>query len=414
VLGGSNPGDWPLQMAEALENADPGANIVTWDWHTDAAQPYAGMLTQMEGIGLAQAIEAELPDYTGQFHFIGHSLGSLVNCQAIETLANSGTPGQNIADTILDAPEDIPSTAGLPPGLASSNSDPIPTKGDYSTIDNYVTSFGDTHPEAENVLLVQGLTSGLIGGHSYAEQWYLDSIENPGASTVGFGTTPQPTTYYLQNLDPGAPLSVSSSNSAVLGALIAARNTPLGRASLLTLDGLRAEIEAVGNVVSSSQVAQQDGLYVTTPQVILNGPSAAYAWLPITIPNDASSISFDALLQNVPAGDSFTVGIGDQVLYTVDGSYAQEGALVNSGDLDVSQWDGQDVELFVGLFPGGSDSENQMFTALDTADSQESITVQDITFITVPEPGPSALMVLPLAGILTRRRRGGLRSHVIN
>ncbi len=405
LLGNSGPDTWPLAVAKDIAQADAATNIVTWDWHSDAALAYAGMLTQAEGTGLSLSLQSELPNYSGRFHFIGHSLGSLVNRQAIDGLATTGIKAGNIKDTILDAPEHIPFTGILPPGLASTNSNPIPTSGSY-TIDNFITSFGGLHSEAENVFLQQGLATGLIGGHSYAEQWYDTSITNPGVSVAGFGTTPNKSTFYLQSPNVLSPLNVDLSNIASLAALLKARDGKenLGKALLLSIDAVHAAIQIVGdvvaNIVQKSEPPTDAGTStkLMTPQLVLTGHAGSYAWLPITIPADAQCLAFNTDFVNVPAGDSLVVGIGNNMLYSLDGAYASDGVSSSVSGIDISQYAGNDVDLFIGLFPGGLPPNS---ISADVS-GVESVTVDSVEFVLVPEP--TALPVI-LLGLLVATGR---------
>lgn len=406
LLGGSAPNDWPLQMAQTIAASNPNVNIVTWDWHNDAALSDAGYLVNSEGQGLALALRQELPNYTGDLHFIGHSLGSLVDCQAINTLVSpaTGISGSQIDDTILDAPEDIPSFSFLPPGLASNNSNPIPNTGDYAHIDNYITAFGALHSQAENIYLpdelptiaappvnsvaIAQLVENLANFHSSAYTWYQSTIPD-GAVQAGYGVTPTAGTYYAQSANPFAsPLTLVPLTYDQAEADIVERTSEEyaggSRVTILASDALNGAVEISGDVIANLETKSQpvapmasDQLYVSTPAIELNGHGGSYAWIPVSVPQNALGLSFNTLFQDVPPGDSLTIGIGNQVLYTMDGSDAANGT-TTSNTVNISQYAGQNVQLFMGLFPGTSTPS--AIVAADDLAEDESVTIDGIQF----------------------------------
>jgi uncharacterized repeat protein (TIGR03803 family) len=400
----AGPNDWPLTMAREASDAAPTENIVTWDWHEDASLQYAGMLPQAQGTGLALNLRTALPGYTGDFHFIGHSLGSLVDRQAIDDLAQAGVGGQRIDDTILDAPEQTEGLGSIVLGLASSNSNPIPGAGHYAHIDNYITAFGELHAEAENVFLQQGIQPDLIATHTYANTWYSDTVNTPGVSTVGFGTVPAANTYYLQTGDPAqSRLVVIPSTKSQLQGLLAVRDGY--ELELLTPNLITGAIELAGNAAATAVqklVTDNGSTYVTTPSITLTGRSS-YAWVPVSVPANATEFSFDSVLKGVPAGDSLMVGIGDQVLYMMDGQYAAaDGATTNSGGLDLSEYAGQDVEIFFGLF--GGENPSSQFPPATPADTGEEVDINNISFVSVPEPSAVFVLLILAGGAALHRR----------
>lgn len=372
------PGDWPLQMAEDIEKIDPAVNILTWDWQSDANSPDAGMLVPSEGTGLAISLLQELPGYTGQLHLIGHSIGSLVDREAINDILANGIAGSQIDDTILDAPE-VDGEAFV--GMSVANSNPIPNLP-IAHIDNYITSFGKPHPEAENILLTQGAPAGLIGGHEYSHEWYDQTVQQNLSGIAGFGSTPQAGTYYVQSANPLTPQTLDQTNELGMQSLLTARN--IFRVSFLSVDAVNGAVQVAGNVIANLETKLQptaplasDQTPVSTPSIQLNGDQGSYCWVPMTIPANTEGLSFNTLFHDVPAGDSLTIGIGNQVLYSVDGADATDDTTA-SNTVNVSQWAGQVVQLFMGLFPGTSPSAE--ITPADETQSDESVTIDGIEF----------------------------------
>ena len=95
----SNPQVWALPMAKAMKEKGItlNANIVVWDWQRAAVPLTLAVLrTPRQGIALGQALQSTAAfglDYTQPVHFIGHSLGTLVNRFAVDYLrgAKQGT-----------------------------------------------------------------------------------------------------------------------------------------------------------------------------------------------------------------------------------------------------------------------------------------------------------------------------------
>ena len=93
-----------------------------------------------------------------------------------------------------------------------------------------------------------------------------------------------------------------------------------------------------------------------TPNGSSSAPSnsPAYAWLPLTIPTDATAMSFDFMLQGDGAGDSFEAALNDTNVFSLATSLIQTNVTMNSGLIDVSSYAGQNVELFLGIVGGNS------------------------------------------------------------
>jgi hypothetical protein len=99
--------------------------------------------------------------------------------------------------------------------------------------------------------------------------------------------------------------------------------------------------------------------------------SPAYVWIPVTVPANAVSLSFDFMLQGDGKQDSFQVTLNNSNLFSVETVLIQTNVTMNSGLIDVSQFAGQQGELFFGIVGGTSTSA--------------SVTVSDIAFyVTLP------------------------------
>jgi hypothetical protein len=187
---------WPLRLAVALESQGTRsiANIVAWDWHEVARPclPLLGMLTPppeeatpSQGIALGESLQQALgTDYRRKVHFIGHSLGTLVNGYAVDYLhghqraehrvsaqpwlsANTHvTMSDDAAIARLIAKETLAklllnSGKSYAASVALGWKNPVPH--DFLWLDNYIASVGRYHPEAVNVLLQKGDVAGAGG-----------------------------------------------------------------------------------------------------------------------------------------------------------------------------------------------------------------------------------------------------------
>lgn len=220
----SDPTVWAINMAAQIRASGVTtniANIVVWDWRYAAESSALSLVPLVEentpdqGKALGTALQDVLsPGYTQPIHFIGHSLGALVNAAAANYLhgdptayeAVSPTPWRNLPMhmTLFDEAE-VSFLAGglewifdgvtvglanvaqffgntpppLPPRSSRGYKSPIPMHATW--IDNYVSFVGYFHSEAVNVDLNKAYlySSNPIQEHSYPMQWYGMSITNP-------------------------------------------------------------------------------------------------------------------------------------------------------------------------------------------------------------------------------------------
>lgn len=246
--------DWPSRMAQTLmEKYANKANILAWDWKSDAEintlSPVASAgRTPVQGLALANALMNTLgPDYEKQIHFIGHSLGTLVNCRAADYLhgdrrltigenrpASQHYDPSNTHMTLLDEAElAVPINSvsvmadvildnySLKNGQDNSSAKVIPSRAAY--VDNYVSEVGLLHDEAANIMLWRRWGVPLISDisgfgeslHGYACEWYRETIHNPAVDSMGFywsfergsvsnysnSPTPKKNTFFIQSLD---------------------------------------------------------------------------------------------------------------------------------------------------------------------------------------------------------------------
>ncbi len=203
--GPNDPGGWPLTMAAQMTSAGVKANLLAWDWHQDAATPEpvsAMSRTRLQGQALGQALAATLDNpYAGTLHFIGHSLGTLVNAVAANYLHETVQPNFPFDHTQMTLLDDAGaattagqvitfnySVSGMPGSIASQvvqagYVSPVPD--DFAWMDNYISLVGAYHPEAVNVYLPKSpFLAAAPTIHAYACTWYSDSISTAGTQAL--------------------------------------------------------------------------------------------------------------------------------------------------------------------------------------------------------------------------------------
>ena len=254
--------DWAKTLAYQIANGHGLAtppNIVAWDWSAEAATTAPPVDRACEqGVELGKALLQILgTDYDGRVHFIGHSLGTVVNAYACDYVHGSfARASMNppmswaVANTqphvtLLDEAEiasvfgqNVTTAAALgwkaaqlkgaivAGGVATVANWRSPIPKEATWIDNYISAVGVHHKEAVNVSLVSPLVSlpttsvgelwnALETAHGYSHLFYRNSIDPVGTPpAVGFalsaasGATFPPTgvgvmpgTWWYENID---------------------------------------------------------------------------------------------------------------------------------------------------------------------------------------------------------------------
>jgi probable HAF family extracellular repeat protein len=394
----STPEMW-VNFAKAISSKS-NVNIVAWNWASDADTGPGGAgeaesRTLNQGDGLGQTLGSLLgSNYTQSIQFFGHSLGTLVNAQAINVL-HSMVGRATIQDTLFDDAElsNVIGTSGLQ--WASS----IPKSGDAALIDNYISSVGNPHPEATNFVLDKPFGMNYGDFHGYPVSWYQPTISG---TTVGGSGAPSNAGFSISVInDPsvlttgsfagtyyegGTDGSVHQIDALTANTLVGIRRADeLTEISQLTATIVNAAVQTEGHV----NVSLGAGLGVAV-QLIKHSPS--YAWLPITIPAGAETMLADFQFSNLSSGDWLSIGINNTQLFALEDQFAGDGQQDTTTALDVSQWAGQNVELFLGL------------NNVDDNDAGGSITVSNVRFEGVPEPSTWALVFVGTGALALKRR----------
>jgi len=433
-----DPYSWATSMANLIHNnlPSPSPNIVAWNWSLmaksapdDPGIPAAQ--TGDQGRALGEKLLLTLgANYSKPIHFVGHSLGTLVNASAANYLqganwANedvSPTPwlATNMQMTLFDEAEVATGQSGLLNGIRTLigwNGNPLEPKPSYyhplpkqfAWADNYVSAFGLLHPEAANVILTDGsptdapnplaLRDELAAFHGYPMNWYDETIQ-ADLSAMGFlwsferggwfSQAPATNSVYVQT---GAEWNLSATNwnygTNYLNARFQQYQSALvdsfaqfavgfvnGSASgqaildLETIEWLFSLNTTPANVVASQLKVHPLGL--TPNDAGSNSNIPAYAWIPLFIPTNAVSMSFDYIVQGDWQSDSLAAAFNGTNVLLIAGSSIQTNVTFSSGLIDVSMFAGQTNEFFVGIVGGTS--------------TNAQLTVENLAFSISPPP----------------------------
>jgi len=236
---------WVAAMARAIQSGkhpDRQLNILAWDWEKRANTIRPGIdEASRQGVRLGMALAAVFQAGHDQpAHFIGHSLGAIVNRYAADYL-HGDLPGKRPAIpweisktrlTLCDQAE-VASVAGdaviqaaaqtvilgahfsgalfsAVEAAAENWKSPIPNRAAW--VDNYISFVGLPKGRAVNVYLSQSpdrAGSGLdylVKAHGYAYDWYTEGATAPDP-TYGFRFSAEKTT---GNLSPAKPFPLGA------------------------------------------------------------------------------------------------------------------------------------------------------------------------------------------------------------
>jgi hypothetical protein len=185
---------WPVSMAVKLQaqGVNPAnANILAWDWRYAAMHLGPGIpgdRTSKQGIALGEALQYFLgANYSQPLHFLGHSLGTLVNASALDYLHGEkpGTHPQTTWQTNLVHVTlfDHAQVATVAVGVGQIQG-PLPHN--FTWADNYESLVSFNLPRAVNVVLQKGVLITVLNplhffddSHGCPRDWYGMSINLP-------------------------------------------------------------------------------------------------------------------------------------------------------------------------------------------------------------------------------------------
>lgn len=173
----ANPSHFSLTGLEGVKEGEAAKDSIPttpqgWMQNVAAIRPAAEEIGELVGFKLARAIRSGDIDNTRPMHFIGHSAGGFVVLHAATVLADLGLAPTDFRVTMLDTP--VPVRSHLENLLKT------------TPIDFYKTSaFATGIPESgfvpnftKFVIEVPEGTDPYTGAHSYAHQWFIESVKN--------------------------------------------------------------------------------------------------------------------------------------------------------------------------------------------------------------------------------------------
>jgi pimeloyl-ACP methyl ester carboxylesterase len=449
---------WPLEIANDIKLVlgASAPNILAWDWTAEAHDTLtsATYKTLGQGYALGTNLVAALgTNYSMRIHFLGHSLGTMLNAAAANYVHGHGFSPANTQMTLFDEASvasgllaDSWQTATT---LLQNDANPQLTlqpvlPAHFAWADNYITAFGLVHPGAVNVILTNlypVIDNSVFGDienaaeaiaymknqvwpgfieqdtiyHHYPHYWYfntINQINNPNdppylmgfvRSWEGGGSAGRPSTntYYIEsaNCPPSFPnypgydpaynlVQISPDQasqflndrlktilpqhlvSAVSASQNVLANAPSQARAMLEsgqildpaadeeflLQYAAATIVQFGTTKLAGSLARGG---TARPQ---GGPTPngggmnlpAYVWITLSVPSNAVSMSFDFMLEGDGNQDSFQAAFSNQNIFTLETVLIQTNVGMNSGMIGVSQYAGQQVQLFLGIVGGTS------------------------------------------------------------
>jgi hypothetical protein len=416
--------DWPTRMAAQLCAQGVVANIVAWDWSAvarssvdDPGTPEAQTGDQGRALGSALLFALQF-NYSQKIHFIGHSLGTLVNASAANYLhgdrwANEDVslvtwPATNTQMTLFDEAEvargitsfgaDIDTLEGRNgnPFLPTTSSSHHPLPMHFAWADNYIAAVGLLQPGAANVILTNEFPAsapdpiswfGEFGTfHGYPQDWYSETIQTD-VSALGFLWSFERGGWFLQAPRAGSVYvqafndsqwNLTATNWTYGTNLLAARFQEYRSGLVNSISNQVPGLVTANGSVNGQIVDALPSVYAfilsfltthtsTFPGSLVhplggpvpNGGSSganvpAYAWMPLQVPVNAVSMSFDYKIQGDWQSDLLAAAFNGTNVLSLPGSQIETNILFSSGLIDVSAFAGQTNEFFIGIVGGTS------------------------------------------------------------
>ncbi|WP_193214252.1 alpha/beta fold hydrolase [Luteolibacter marinus] len=358
----SSPNVFNALAGEVLAGS-PDLNILAWDWSDKAGTGVGITLARSRTPHQASELAAALADLVGpaygdHVHFVGHSLGALIVGESIDMLVErEGLDAVPIQASLMDDAS-ITNATQIP--LASSVGSVFadPTSR-YSFNENYVSIVGALQSDAVNVFLPEGAILGAVGWHSYPIEWYRMSAEawrtgaSAGSDSPGYhaalrlgGTIPSSPQYHIQtfSVSDEPVLLQGSTREEIIQFRDAARVFSVGASIGLFLS------DQVWGAVGKVQASMENGdRAIQDLKIVLEENSPAYTWVPVSVPEEAVGLAFDFRVSDFGDRDFLSFGIGNELLFALEGEFMQDGEVYNSGVFDIARFTGQDIELFIAL-----------------------------------------------------------------
>jgi hypothetical protein len=358
------------------------ANILAFVWRKAFTLDYgiAESNTPEAGKALAVLLKNALGvNYAKDLQFIGHSLGNIVNAEAVSQLKAIGSGIDVEQFTILDAPMKMRSI--IPQSFPGQNyligrtilygadffDEKLPGSGQpYSVdwVDNYfgLAGWGTWIPGAAPIGGKQ-----LPLTHDGVHDWYIGTIAEGGAregfefsvllGSENYLPRPIPTPWYndpnlLEKVVYAMPsaLGVLTGGVGVRGGWVPFVGDVVQGATIFTTQNLTALLlKATGQNRPSDDSPQSQ--FVSAPSPV------AAAGLDFVIPESATTLRFDYRLVNATAADQFVISFNDNPIMTLRGDLAVDSG-IGTAAIPIGQLAGQSGVLEISLYASdGSPAE---------------------------------------------------------
>ncbi len=293
---------------------------------------------------------------------------------------------------------------------------PLPKQSAWA--DNYVAAFGLLHSEAVNVILTNDFPASasdfaswgnaLVQFHAYPYQWYEETISTDISAMghrwsferVGFAGAPAVSTVFIQ-ADSGlewnlTQMTLADGTSFLNQRIQKYRGAIFSTAGQIVNDTMTAHGQITGEMLLVGPPPDAGAAIINWVVNLftsgggggsfapMRGPRPqgaggesetnfpALAWIPLSIPSNAVSMTFDFQIQGDWKDDSLAAALNGTNMLSLSATFFETNVLINSGPIQVSAFAGRTNEFFVGIVGGTS--------------TNAQLTVQDIQFFSLDLP----------------------------
>jgi hypothetical protein len=186
-------------------------------------------------------------------------------------------------------------------------------------------------------------------------QAYIGSQWDLTATNWNYGTNLLAARYQEYRNSLAYALTGETPNSVAANGNVSAQYSP---------DALSAVKYAYDSIIMQLLTKPENNSSVQRTQIRQLGLSAndesdsanipAYAWIPLVVPENATTLSFDYTIQGDWQSDSLAAAFNGTNVLSLPGSQIATNTLFSSGCIDVSPFAGQTNELFIGIVGGTS------------------------------------------------------------
>ena len=395
--------NWTASLAQAIQNQQPNANILAWDWSAQAVSnpndptEYPNILADIDAEGLNGAAASarrgaiQGVELANELHalgvndatlsLIGHSNGGAVIGTAASRLIELASGVKIDSLTTLDTPElqltELPIIYQKLLNSAYLNTrdyamqyiDPSAAHNvsDYYSSDRAAFGFGASwQPTVTNAanLDVSGFLSPLSIQHLSILNWYIGEI---GGSSVSSAPT--------MMADGTADPTITGNTS------LAVTN---GTGRLHPITGL-TDLFGAGTTssgINATPVPRPSG---DGYSVRIAGAGDGYLFKTITLPSNAEYLDFSIEVDAGTFNDFLTVSFGSEILYYRDFS-VNDGALTTVDPIYIGDLAGQTRTLLFALNYGGTGSPSAL--------------IDNVSVYAVPEPASLLVIIAGFAVVM--------------